>query len=180
MRNPKSLIVAALRRRPRSSKQIAEATGIPLAEVSTICKRHPRCFVRTNPDVPPTRLAPTVWRLRRKADGPLPEAQEPKDCRHCSKAKASRPRGLCWSCFYTPEIRALYPPTSKHGARGYGLGASTGAPDAPTLCPPGTAAKVAVLQERAKLRQRLDHPADARFEGDPRPVEWLAERAVPA
>ena len=31
-------------------------------------------------------------------------------CRHCRRASISRPRRLCWCCFYTPEIQALYPP----------------------------------------------------------------------
>jgi hypothetical protein len=26
-------------------------------------------------------------------------------CRHCSRAKVVRPRGLCWSCFYKPGGR---------------------------------------------------------------------------
>ncbi|TXH10615.1 MAG: hypothetical protein E6R03_15180 [Hyphomicrobiaceae bacterium] len=34
-------------------------------------------------------------------------------CRHCCKSNATRPRGLCWSCFYRPGVRELYPVTSK-------------------------------------------------------------------
>lgn len=34
-------------------------------------------------------------------------------CRHCSKFKANRPRGLCWKCYYTPGVRDLFPSTSK-------------------------------------------------------------------
>jgi hypothetical protein len=30
-------------------------------------------------------------------------------CRHCNKHPVNRPRGLCWKCFYTPGVRALYP-----------------------------------------------------------------------
>ncbi len=35
-------------------------------------------------------------------------------CRHCGTGPISRPRGLCWVCFYTPEILAMYPVTSPH------------------------------------------------------------------
>jgi hypothetical protein len=34
-------------------------------------------------------------------------------CRHCNRRKVHRPRGLCIVCYYTPEILALYPSTSK-------------------------------------------------------------------
>jgi hypothetical protein len=30
-------------------------------------------------------------------------------CRHCEKAKATRPRTLCWSCYYRPGVREKYP-----------------------------------------------------------------------
>ena len=26
-------------------------------------------------------------------------------CRHCTQSKVNRPRGLCWSCYYTPGVR---------------------------------------------------------------------------
>ena len=29
-------------------------------------------------------------------------------CRHCSERKVTRPRGLCWKCYYTPGVRELY------------------------------------------------------------------------
>ena len=29
-------------------------------------------------------------------------------CRHCTKSKVNRPRGLCWSCYYTPGVKDLY------------------------------------------------------------------------
>ena len=34
-------------------------------------------------------------------------------CRHCSTRKVTRPRGLCWTCYYTPGIKRLYFSTSK-------------------------------------------------------------------
>ena len=39
-------------------------------------------------------------------------------CRHCSQPKVNRPRGLCWSCYYTPGVKELYPPTSKYAPTG--------------------------------------------------------------
>lgn len=43
----------------------------------------------------------------------------------------------------------------------------------PTTAPPGTAAKEAVLCERQADGFLLFHPADARYEGDTLPLEWL-------
>lgn len=40
-----------------------------------------------------------------------------KACRHCGGDKVNRPRGLCWSCYYTPGVKALYPSTSKHAPK---------------------------------------------------------------
>ncbi len=34
-------------------------------------------------------------------------------CRHCTKGKVNRPRGLCWRCYYTPGVKALYGITHK-------------------------------------------------------------------
>ena len=41
-------------------------------------------------------------------------------CRHCQKSKVNRPRGLCWSCYYTPGVKEQYPSTSKYARRGVG------------------------------------------------------------
>jgi hypothetical protein len=85
-------------------------------------------------------------------------------CKHCQKVKSNRPRGLCWSCYYTPGVRDLYPSTSKFARRGvadfYG---KTRLPE-PTRALPGSPEKVAVLEERASLGQALWHPLDARIE----------------
>ena len=56
-------------------------------------------------------------------------------CRHCSKSKVNRPRGLCWSCYYTPGVRDLYPSTSKFARRGVGnfTGRTLNMPDDPGL-----------------------------------------------
>jgi hypothetical protein len=82
-------------------------------------------------------------------------------CRHCHRVQANRPRGLCWSCYYTPGLRDLYPSTSKFGRRGlddfYG---EAPLPPLPTGAFPGSPEKVAILQQRAMLRQSLWHPND--------------------
>src|SRR5215218_10228101 len=83
-------------------------------------------------------------------------------CRHCQKTKSNRPRGLCWSCYYTPGVRDLYPSTSKFAHRGVGdFNGRAVLPPAPTVAPPGSPEKVAILEERASRKQALWHPADA-------------------
>jgi hypothetical protein len=85
------------------------------------------------------------------------------NCRHCQQGKVNRPRGLCWTCYYRPTIREQYPSTSKFGRRGLGnfYGAAP-IPVRPTTAPPGSPEKVAILAERARLKQSLWHPDDAR------------------
>ena len=83
-------------------------------------------------------------------------------CRHCQQAPVSRPRGLCWVCYYTPGVRDLYPTTSKYGRRGVGnITGNAPLPAFPTSALPGTPEKIAVLEERARLKQCLWHPDDA-------------------
>jgi hypothetical protein len=83
-------------------------------------------------------------------------------CRHCQRAPISRPRKLCWSCFYTPGVRELYPSTSKFGRRGLGnFFGKAPLPPFPTQALPGSADKVALLTQRAQERQQLFHPDDA-------------------
>jgi hypothetical protein len=83
-------------------------------------------------------------------------------CRHCHAASICRPRKLCWSCYYRPGVRELYPSTSKFGRRGVGnfYGAAP-LPPFPTSAPPGSPEKIALLVQRAQLRQQLFHPNDA-------------------
>jgi len=97
------------------------------------------------------------------------------NCRHCGRAKVNRPRGLCFRCYYTPGVREMYPSASKFGRRGVGHGyGGRRLPAKPTAHPPGSAEKLAVLEERAKDGVALFHPFDASHEGDPRPVRFLA------
>src|SRR5208282_1271503 len=94
-----------------------------------------------------------------------------------------RPRGLCWSCYYRPGVRDRFPSTSKFAHRGVDdfNGKAALAP-VPTLALPGTADKVAVLEERARLRQALWHPQDALVPTDPRlaPAPLAASRSLRA
>ena len=58
-------------------------------------------------------------------------------CRHCSKSKVNRPRGLCWSCYYTPGVKELYPSTSKYARRGVGNFTGNGGIEAFRVKPAG-------------------------------------------
>jgi hypothetical protein len=87
-------------------------------------------------------------------------------CRHCGRARVSRPRGLCWNCYYTPGVRDLYPVTSKYGRRGLGNWNRRGlAPTHPTHATPGSPEKVLVLMQRAERGQELWHGDDATLAG---------------
>jgi hypothetical protein len=90
-------------------------------------------------------------------------------CRHCQCVQSNRPRGLCWSCYYTPGVRDLYPSTSKFARRGVSdfIGRSR-QPARPTRALPGTPEKVAVLEERARLGMSLWHPLDAPMDAESR------------
>src|SRR6266542_1135108 len=85
-------------------------------------------------------------------------------CRHCNRVKANRPRGLCWTCYYTPGVREQFPSTSKFARRGVGdFNGNAPLSDQPTLASPGSEAKIIVLMERAARRQALFHPFDSIF-----------------
>lgn len=87
-------------------------------------------------------------------------------CRHCKRTRSNRPRGLCWSCYYTPGVRDLYPSTSKFARRGIDdFNGRASLPSRATRARPGTPEKVAVLEQRACLKQALWHPDDAPFNG---------------
>jgi hypothetical protein len=75
----------------------------------------------------------------------------------------SRPRGLCWNCYYTPGIRDRYLSTSRHASRGQGNIRGNAKPaESPTRARPGSQAKIAVLEQRARDGQELWHPDDER------------------
>jgi hypothetical protein len=83
-------------------------------------------------------------------------------CRHCGRVPSIRPRGLCWSCYYSPGLRDQYPSTCKFARRGLDdFNGRVPLPPEPTSAPPGSPEKVAILMERARKRQALWHPDDA-------------------
>lgn len=90
-------------------------------------------------------------------------------CRHCGRVPCNRPRGLCWSCYYSPGVRDLHPSTSKFARRGLGnfAGLAEEQPQ-PTGALPGSPEKVAILEERVLHRQSLWHPADAPMDSESR------------
>ncbi len=92
-------------------------------------------------------------------------------CRHCQKVKSNRPRGLCWSCYYTPGVRELYPSTSKFARRGVRDFNGRARLPEPTSALPGSPEKVAALELRARLGQQLWHPLDARLTASPLAAE---------
>jgi len=87
-------------------------------------------------------------------------------CKHCANPDnaVNRPRGLCWSCYYTPGVKDMYPSTSKYARRGPQVDFCGGykLPPDPTDARPGTPEKQAVLMDRARRGVRLFHPDDAR------------------
>lgn len=85
-------------------------------------------------------------------------------CRHCQRRKANRPRGLCWSCYYSPAADQ-YGPISKYGNRGAGNRNKekvehVGTPSEPTSAVPGTDEKIEVFARRAEQKVDLTHPFD--------------------
>ncbi|OWK37554.1 hypothetical protein [Fimbriiglobus ruber] len=93
-------------------------------------------------------------------------------CRHCGVKPVNRPRRLCWGCYYTPEIKALYKPLGTHaGRRDIGRGEHP-RPLPADPCPhqPGTAGKIAELIRRAEAGEGLWHPGDAVFTPPPEPA----------
>jgi limonene-1,2-epoxide hydrolase len=86
-------------------------------------------------------------------------------CRHCQKVRSNRPRGLCWSCYYRPGVREMYPSTSKYARRGVSdFNGQSAVAAMPTQALPGTEEKVEILAERARLGLSLWHPRDARID----------------
>jgi hypothetical protein len=97
-------------------------------------------------------------------------------CRHCQKSKVNRPRGLCWSCYYKPGVRDLYPSTSKYARRGVGnFCGMAPTPTCATVAAPGSEEKIAILAERARLKQSLWHPEDTCLEAASSALAALAQ-----
>lgn len=79
-------------------------------------------------------------------------------CRHCHGKPVGRPRGLCWTCYYAPGVRDLYPSDPKYSR--HGLDTRGGDLPEPTDAEPGSEAKILVLCARAAKNQQLWHPDD--------------------
>jgi hypothetical protein len=75
-------------------------------------------------------------------------------CQHCGQRKATRPRTLCWPCYYDRTIREQYPTKTNTGRRGIGFGDARAMPER-TDALPGTPEKMRVLMERAARGQHL-------------------------
>lgn len=83
-------------------------------------------------------------------------------CRSCKKVRSNRPRGLCYSCYYKPSVRAMFPSTSKFARKGAGIGVCCSKSSAvPTGAMPGSEEKIRVLMERVSRGEDLWHPSDA-------------------
>lgn len=84
-------------------------------------------------------------------------------CLHCGRIGDAARRGLCGRCYYRRELWASYPrcesPRSKRGA---GITPTLSIPFVPTSALPGSAEKVAVLEQRLAACLPLFHPDDAR------------------
>ena len=91
-----------------------------------------------------------------------------KICRHCKNRGVNRPKGLCWSCYYTPEIHRLYPRgsanagTEKFAHRGVPDFHHAAPDDDPVPILQGTPEKLAVLERRAAEGKNLFHKHDGR------------------
>ncbi|MSU76660.1 MAG: hypothetical protein EXS16_01055 [Gemmataceae bacterium] len=87
-------------------------------------------------------------------------------CRHCHERPATRPRGLCLTCYDLPGVRLRYPTTSRFGRRGLANGCfAPPTPTFPTQARPGSPEKIAVLAERVRQGVALWHPEDATLAG---------------
>ncbi len=79
-------------------------------------------------------------------------------CRHCHELPANCARRLCWGCYYTPAVRALYPPALQKVP----MDGTDALPESPTTARAGSLDKVAVLEARAAAGVCLFHPLDNR------------------
>ena len=84
-------------------------------------------------------------------------------CRHCLRNSVNRPRGLCWHCYYTPGVKAMYPNTSIYARRSMPMDfLGDPAPTAPTRARPGTPEKLEAMGRRAGAGEELFHEMDGR------------------
>jgi hypothetical protein len=83
-------------------------------------------------------------------------------CRHCGQNEATRPKGLCWGCYYDPTVKALYPTTSKYANQGIwaGVNRESSPPLRPTDALPGSGEKVDEMVARVARGESAFHPQD--------------------
>jgi hypothetical protein len=94
----------------------------------------------------------------------------PKPCVHCGRVGGMRkPRGLCWKCYDSPEIRAKYPPTAPQSNPNRVVSPTPPLADNPTDAPPGSTEKVIVMEERVRNGRHIHHPGDALTSRKPKP-----------
>ena len=87
-------------------------------------------------------------------------------CRHCGKKIAKRPGGLCWTCYYAPGIRAMYPTRRRNQYVSFEMPiplCKDGFDYAPTGCPAGSEDKIEVMRERVAYGLPVCHPEDAGY-----------------
>lgn len=83
-------------------------------------------------------------------------------CRNCSRYAISRPRKLCWTCYYTPGVKERFP---KETSDAFIVDNTTKPlPKEPTMARPGTEEKIQVFRERIMRGEHLHHPDD--YKGD--------------
>lgn len=79
-------------------------------------------------------------------------------CKHCGKLRTgNRPRGLCWTCYYTPSVRDAYPPDS---SRLPVENRCAGDPEETHPYPPGSPEKIAYLAGLVLHKRSMFHPND--------------------
>lgn len=99
-------------------------------------------------------------------------------CRNCSRGKATRPRGLCWTCYYAEGVKDRYPITSKFAPKSR-LANVAEPPLAPTPCPypAGTSERMLCYQRRIEAGYAVFHPDDdPACAGEPDEREQRAKR----
>jgi hypothetical protein len=89
-------------------------------------------------------------------DRPAPLAR-PR-CRHCRERPASRPLALCWGCYHTPGVRALFASSVEQGL---GLTAPARPAAVPCRARPGSKERMLTYQRRLEAGEHLWHPDDA-------------------
>jgi hypothetical protein len=159
-RTPRALrvpVAAALAGGPMTAKQIEAATGIDVESLRKLVYTKAGLFRRANPDVRATPARPAVYEL-------VPESERAGRgvCKRCRTRAVTRPRGLCWSCYYTPGVRQQHESGSPYARRGSGLRGSGAVPASPTDAPPGSREKMRVMHARALRGESLFHPLDNR------------------